>query len=534
MFNAMTWLLAVVGVALVVWVAHAARERRRYVEESLRLQQDASLSLPGAQLTTVRVYDRSLGAWQLLRSGGRAGVLARGEQQLRLVSLGADGIVQFRDIMLAEASVRRWPALELSLGIPPTLELIHPRGHLHLAVVNPLGQVLPLANEGLLDWLRPRVREILPPERRPSMALQKAALLLPLLAAVGGVYLQLSLPRAESGPIVAATRSDGTVAAASERRLYLLEAKGGLLQRELADLGLSGPITQLAFGPQGDLYLADRGSRRIRHCDAELRKCPVLQGLDAVPFTGTFRFAFTPDGTALVAADNMYGHLVLVRLDGEQIRRWLQPYTELCMPNGLAFGRDGDLYVADSDHLRITEYSLTGRDLEIVRHYDMRDEPAHRCLRGADNLTPIRSLPGVRPDRGRPVALAQDSRGRWWATLSNMVHDPAEIVIFDENWKQPRPLVLAQPVDSLSLQPLGEDMLVADTGRQGLLWVATGDLSTRTHGNAAFDAAMARAALERLRAKALQLLTMLLAMAPMLLALLLSGRRTQAALHRMS
>ena len=534
MFNAMTWLVVALGAALVLWVTLAARDRRRYAAESLRLQQNTSLQLAGAQLTGVRIYDRSLGALQLLRSGGRAGVLARSERQLRLGCFGADGNVLVRDLLLAETSVRRWPALELSFGIPATLELIHPRGHVHLAVVNALGQLLPLANDDLLEWLRPRVREVLPAAGKPSMALQKAALFLPLLLAVGGVYFMLHLPRADSGPIVAATRADGTVAAASERRLYLLGAKGDLLQRELTALGLTGPITQLAFGPQGDLYLADRGSRFVRHCDADLRNCPVLKGLDAVGFTGTFRFAFTPDGKALMAADNQSGNLVLIRVDGERIASWQQPYTELCMPNGLAFGRDGDLYVADSDHLRITEYSLTGRDLEIIRHYDMRDEPAHRCLFGADNLAPIRSLPGVRPDRGRPVALAQDSRGRWWVTLSNMVHDPAEIVLFDENWKQPRPLALAQPVDSLSLQPLGEDMLVADTGRQGLLWVATGDLSTRTHGNAAFDAAMAQSTLERLRASALQVLTVFLAMAPLLLALLLSWRRTQAALRRMS
>jgi len=123
-----------------------------------------------------------------------------------------------------------------------------------------------------------------------------------------------------------------------------------------------GVATGIAFDPRGVMYVGDRTGTIFRiNGIGEERAWTQIE-----PSVSAFHLAFGPDGSLYIAAPTVTSFDVIWRInpDGETDVF----YKGLGRPQGLAFDRDGNLYVAAALHGRrgIVRISGDGSDAKVI------------------------------------------------------------------------------------------------------------------------------------------------------------------------
>ncbi len=524
-------LLIVLGAAVVVLRKRREWQTQHYFGEIDRVLASASSWFAGLDPSAVRVFHRGVGLKRLAWAGGLAGVVARSGDHLRLVFIDSDGNSRRFELPVTSTTPSLMAPDQLSLGLPTLLRLDDGKREVHFAAVDDEGECDGETTHALAIKLFPQARSLREQRSSAAVAAIRALLALPFLVAVGGL-VYFSSQRADSGAYAVAAAANGEIALASEQRLYVVGPEGELRQFGLRDFGIRGPVTHMAYSAQGELHLADSASGSIFSCTYGVGVCMPLPEHDAVdgPFGEAFRFTFTPDGRFIVVTDTYTHALVVVDRDGDILAEYEVDETGLCLPNGIAYGRDGRLYVADSNHLRIVSFDLGANGLRERGSHATASQAAGECISHTDKLSDVMervsSLPGMRDDRARPVALAQDGGGHWWVTLSNVRSEPADVAMFSEDWKRVQRVAGPEDLDSFALAAFNGGVLVADAGRHGLLRAGADTLEARSYDNAAFAEAMAQVASAGTRTQLLRL-AMVGVMALVLgVFLVISARRT--------
>ena len=158
-------------------------------------------------------------------------------------------------------------------------------------------------------------------------------------------------------------------------------------------------VTAIAFGPDGNLYLADENSHRISVFTPEGRflRCWGEFGAGPGQFNRPSGIAFAPDGT-LLAVDSL-NHRVqrLDAGDGRPLAAWGEFGTapgQFNMPWGIAVDGAGAVYVSDWRNDRVQKFDADGN---LAAIFDGRDD--------GDGLD-------GRGGFARPNGLAVDAAGR--------------------------------------------------------------------------------------------------------------------------
>jgi sugar lactone lactonase YvrE len=146
---------------------------------------------------------------------------------------------------------------------------------------------------------------------------------------VVGVPNPTSLAVDSNGLLHVSSRFDGSV-----HRI----ARDGTVTTIATDLGVACGI---AFGPDGELYVGDRSGSVLRVSQGRASQFASLP-----PSVAAFHLAFGPDGWLYVSAPTLASSDVVYRISPEGS---VEPFSNgFGRPQGLAFDRDGNLYVADA------------------------------------------------------------------------------------------------------------------------------------------------------------------------------------------
>ncbi len=206
-----------------------------------------------------------------------------------------------------------------------------------------------------------------------------------------------------SGPVSVALGPDGLLHVASRANPNQPEAVrvsrctvGGDFVGEFCGWGEAPGqfiwVTAIAFGPDGNLYLADENTHRISKFTAEGRFLGCWGEFGAGPgqLNRPSGMAFAPDGTLLVV-DSLNDRVQRFTAGGNLLAAWGESGAgpgEFDMPWGVAVDAGGAVYVSDWRNDRVQKFDAGGG---FIAEFDGRD--------GGDGLA-------------RPNGLAVDGDGR--------------------------------------------------------------------------------------------------------------------------
>lgn len=146
---------------------------------------------------------------------------------------------------------------------------------------------------------------------------------------VSGIVNATSLAYGPDGSLYVSSRFDGAV--------YRIDASGTPVQ-VASDLGVA---CGLAFDSDGWLYVGDRSGTVFR-----VRDSTVVPFVTLPPSVAAFHLAMSPSGELFVTAPTLGSYDHVYRVDRHGNVEALPP--AFGRPQGLAFGPDGVLYVADA------------------------------------------------------------------------------------------------------------------------------------------------------------------------------------------
>ena len=213
-----------------------------------------------------------------------------------------------------------------------------------------------------------------------------------------------------SGPVAVALGSDGLLHVANRANPNQPEAVrvtrctiGGEYVGEFLGwgeaLGQFIWVTAIAFGPDGDLYLADENNHRINvyTLEGNFLRCWGTEGNQPGELNRPSGLAFDGNGSLLVV-DSLNHRVQRFSQDGAFINSWGEfgdGPGQFRMPWGVAVGPAGEVYITDWRNDRVQVFDADGAWMTT---YDGRD--------GGDGFS-------------RPNGIAVDSLGRiyvcdWW------------------------------------------------------------------------------------------------------------------------
>lgn len=359
--------------------------------------------------------------------------------------------------------------------------------------------------------------------------------ILGILAALGVRLWASGQAQAITGPTSLRLGDDGQVYAIGDRQLLVFSEGGDLLERiPLARFGLdefvgdfwvkgvSGQQEILLRAPRPEggiarwlrvqLRIGGDGRDQMPAGQAALRWCPLAGGA-CRPFgpdfrsTRTFRLAVEAATGAVLIADTAQHRLL--RLDAQGKLQATSPQN-FEFPNGMVFGRDGLLYVADTNHHRIAAVNPGIQGFGEVRH--------------AFNV----EVNASSPDRKWPMGLVQAPDGAFWTINAASGMAFGDLIVYEEDGRVRQKLDQAIGADPLSLLLTKDRVLVADPHN---FRIGTFDLEgkpRRAFGDEAFSMEMAERQRQRKRFEATSTWA-LLAIAMLTLAAFLIQRRQRTA-----
>ncbi len=120
----------------------------------------------------------------------------------------------------------------------------------------------------------------------------------------------------------------------------------------------------IALDAQGNIYVADTWNRRIQKFDRNFNFVREwrIHGWESPSVVNKPYLAVSPDGI-LFATDPEFHRIIAFDLEGNFLFTFGR-YGELNLPTGLAVDKDGNLYVADSGNCRILKFTFSPEELK--------------------------------------------------------------------------------------------------------------------------------------------------------------------------
>ena len=272
-----------------------------------------------------------------------------------------------------------------------------------------------------------------------------------------------------AGPTHITTGSAGVFVYASGDILHLSSA-GELFNvfgRERTLLA-DDPL-DLVLLESGELLVAEQQPAKIRLCNTETWAC---RSLGEAAISGIERqFKVLPaDGVGTWLLTDARGDALWQLDESMSVMTAGLPENTLAGPNGLAFDREGRLWLADTDHRRIVE--LLPRDdggYVIGREHSAMNE-----------LTV--------GNRHYPMMVEPGEDGRLWvAQAAEFTEAYSDLVAYDPDGGAVAVADLPGGAYATDLAALGKDMLVTDMERFAAYRVDTSSLAVSAFGDQAFQ-----------------------------------------------
>jgi len=265
-----------------------------------------------------------------------------------------------------------------------------------------------------------------------------------VLGVCAGLAAIAQLSRAMAGhygPSAGIRLPDGRTLIGSHGQLHVFEGMRRTERIALSEFGLGSIAGDLDVLRNGELLVGDTATRRLMRCRLADRSCRVF-------FDGGIRGAFKaevePGAGRVVLTDSSNHRLLLLDPEGRQIAASAINGPRFNFPNGLAFGADGLIAVADTDNRRLALMRLEGDML--------RPEPDDISLAAA--LGPVTGF--------FPIDVRPDARGRWWVIVANNGLERGALFVLHPDGRLLRQLPLGADPDPIALVALPDAMLVLE------------------------------------------------------------------------
>ena len=263
-----------------------------------------------------------------------------------------------------------------------------------------------------------------------------------LIIWVCGEYRLNEGPRA----VIADRSGEGLVLALADA-IVILDGRGTPERHPYAALGIEGPVTALAWHPDGGLLAGDEGARSLLRCSLQDAWCirfprgDIELGNDE---GGDIEILLSEAGDELVIADTWNDRLLRLDLFGELIADSAGGILHFKRPQSIARLGDDVLVVADTDHQRVVAVGLEEEGFGAGRwHFETHSGERRRS-------------------RNDPIAVATDAENRWWMLKGNpYCVDGIDLLRFSPSGIEGEAVALPPGSAPVHLITLGERMLVA-------------------------------------------------------------------------